>query len=166
MRLLSTQCRWTSGRWQRRARPAWVDYARAVLEGYGLDDDEPVDEANRFRGRRLVPPASSTSGRAVAKRGGEFKWSTELDLEEVEYLVHAFYRVAGRANAAAEARGRSVDAARGEAFYTSLVPRPAGCARVRWHTRRRVRRGAPAVLARGAVTAGAESTPESARSRT
>jgi hypothetical protein len=99
---------------------AWVGYARAVLEGYGLDDDEPVDKhigsevVVSFR--RLLDEWAR-----VADRGGEFKWSTELDLEEVEYLVHAFYRIATRANAAAAARGRFYMPPEGEAFYMSLV---------------------------------------------
>ena len=57
----------------------------------------------------------------VAKRGGEFKWSADIDLEQVEYLVHAFYRIATRANAAAEARGRFYMPPEGEAFYMSLI---------------------------------------------
>jgi hypothetical protein len=98
---------------------AWVDYARAVLEGYGLED-EPLDDEfgadvlASFRGYL-------DSWARVAKRGGEFKWEAEVDLEELEYLVHTFYRVAGRADAAAEARGHRLMPPEADAFYASLV---------------------------------------------
>jgi hypothetical protein len=99
---------------------AWIDYARAVLEGYGLDDDEPVD---KHVGSEVVASFRNYLDQwaRVAKRGGEFKWSAEIDLEEVEYLVHAFYRVATRANVAAEARGHFYMPPEGEEFYMSLV---------------------------------------------
>jgi hypothetical protein len=99
---------------------AWIDYARAVLEGYGLDDDEPVD---KHVGSEVVASFRKYLDQwaRVAKRGGEFKWSAEIDLEEVEYLVHAFYRLATRANDAAEARGHFYMPTEGEAFYMSLV---------------------------------------------
>jgi hypothetical protein len=99
---------------------AWIDYAGAVLEGYGLDDDEPVD---KHVGSEVVAAFRKYLDQwaRVAKRGGEFKWSAEVDLEEVEYLVHAFYRIATRANAAAEARGQFYMPPEGEEFYMSLV---------------------------------------------
>jgi hypothetical protein len=98
----------------------FIEYARAVLDGYGLDDDEPVDTRV---GSEVVASFRRYLDQwaRIAKRGGEFKWSTELDLEEMEYLVHAFYRIATRANAAAEARGRFYMPPEGEAFYMSLV---------------------------------------------
>ena len=99
---------------------AWIDYARAVLGGYGLDDDEPVDT---HVGSEVVASFRHylDEWARIAERGGDFKWSTEIDLEEAEYLVHAFYRVATRANAAAEARGRFYMPPAAEAFYMSLV---------------------------------------------
>jgi hypothetical protein len=98
----------------------FIEYARAVLDGHGLDDDEPVDTRV---GSEVVASFRRYLDQwaRIAKRGGEFKWSTELDLEEMEYLVHAFYRIATRANAAAEARGRFYMPPEGEAFYMSLV---------------------------------------------
>jgi hypothetical protein len=98
---------------------AWIDYARAVLEGYGFDD-EPVE--NQV-GAEVVKSFRYylDDWNRVAKRGGEFKWSAEVDMEEVEYLVHAFYRVAGRATAAAEARGTRLMPPEGEPFYNCLV---------------------------------------------
>src|SRR3954452_13886032 len=99
---------------------AWIDYARAVLEGYGFDDERPVDNqigsevVDSFR-RYLDQWAR------IAKRGGDFKWSAEIDFEQVVYLVHAFHRVAGSATAAATARGSRLMPAAGEAFYASLV---------------------------------------------
>ncbi len=119
-RLPSRECRWTSGRSRRRARQAWVDYARAVLEGYGFDDERPVDDRV---GAEVVKSFRQYLDQwaRVAKRGGEFKWSAEVDLEEVEYLVHAFYRVASLATEAATARGRRLMPPEAEAFYASLV---------------------------------------------
>ena len=73
-------------------------------------------------------PASSAKAwidfarsRRNLKRGGEFKWTAEVDLEEVEYLVHAFYRVASRAADAAEQRGSRLMPPEGQAFYAALV---------------------------------------------
>ena len=99
---------------------AWIDYARAVLEGYGLDDEQPVDG---HVGSEVVTSFRDylDEWARVAKRGGEFKWSAEVELEEVEYLVHAFYRVVGLATAAAEARRKRLMPPEGEAFYESLV---------------------------------------------
>src|SRR5262245_27843841 len=99
---------------------AWIDYARAVLEGYGFDREQPVDDhlgieiVTSFR-RYLDQWAR------IAKRGGEFRWTAEIDLEEVEYMVHAFYRVATLATAAAEARGKRLMPPEGSAFYESLI---------------------------------------------
>jgi hypothetical protein len=98
---------------------AFIDYARAVLEGYGLEE-EPIDDqigvevAKRFRGYL-------DEWARVASRGGEFKWTAEIDLEQVEYLVHAFYRVARRATDAAHVRGHRLMPIEADAFYESLV---------------------------------------------
>jgi hypothetical protein len=98
---------------------AFIEFARAVLEGYGLDD-KPVDDE---LGAEVVASFRSYLDQwaRVAKRGGEFKWSGEASLEEVEYLVHAFYRLAGRATAAAEERGRKLMPPEGAEFYNALV---------------------------------------------
>jgi hypothetical protein len=99
---------------------AWIDYARAVLEGYGFDDERPVDG---HLGSEVVTSFRNYLDQwaHVAKRGGEFKWTAEVDLEEVEYLVHAFYRVASLATEAAEARGKRLMPPEAEPFYASLV---------------------------------------------
>jgi hypothetical protein len=91
-----------------------------VLAGYGFDDERPVD--NRV-GAEVVKSFRQYLDQwaLVAKRGGEFKWSAEVDLEEVEYLVHAFYRVASLATEAATARGRRLMPPEAEPFYASLV---------------------------------------------
>jgi hypothetical protein len=99
---------------------AWIDYARAVLEGYGFDDKAPVDNQIGFEVVKSFRNYLDQWAQ-VAKRGGEFKWTAEIDLEEVEYLVHAFYRVASLATSAAEARGKRLMPPEGEAFYESLV---------------------------------------------
>ena len=98
---------------------AWIDYARAVLEGYGLGD-EPLDDQV---GVEVIASFRNYLDQwaRVAKRGGEFKWTAEVDLEEVEYLVHAFYRVASRAADAAEQRGSRLMPPEGQAFYAALV---------------------------------------------
>jgi len=99
---------------------AWIDYARAVLEGYGFDGDQPVDDQ---LGGEIVTSFRKylDEWARIAERGGEFKWTAEIDLEEVEYMVHAFYRVASLATAAAEARRKRLMPAEAEAFYASLV---------------------------------------------
>ena len=97
----------------------WIDYARAVLEGYGLGD-QPVDDEIGVEVVRSFRSYLDQWAR-IAKQGGEFKWSADVDLEEVEYLVHAFYRLAGKATAAAEERGRKLMPPEGADFYNALV---------------------------------------------
>ncbi len=98
---------------------AFIDFARSVLEGYGSDDESLDDRVaaevvTRFRGYL-------DEWDLVAERGGEFKWATEIDLEQVEYLAHAFYRVAGKATEAAQVRGHRMMPIEADAFYESLV---------------------------------------------
>ncbi len=98
---------------------AWIGYARAVLKGYGLgdvpvDDEVGTEVVDRFR-------QYLDDWERIAKKGGDFKWSADIDLEQAEYLVHSFYRLANRAAAAAEQRGSRLMPPEGEAFYASLV---------------------------------------------
>ena len=98
---------------------AFIDYARAVLEGYGLQD-EPLDGQV---GSDVVKNFRSYLDQwaQVAKRGGDFKWTADVDLEQVEYLVHAFYRVAGRVTEAAEERGLCLIAFHREVRFVEIT---------------------------------------------
>jgi len=58
---------------------AWIDYARAVLEGYGFDGQLVDDQL----GTEIVTSFRRYLDRwtRIAERGGEFRWTAELDLE-------------------------------------------------------------------------------------
>lgn len=99
---------------------AWIGYARAVLTGYGFPTPTTVDQqvgsdvAESFR-------HYLDEWDAIAAHGGEFKWVADVDLEVVEYLVHAFYRVAAQLADAAERRGSRLMPDEAGPFYASLV---------------------------------------------
>jgi hypothetical protein len=98
---------------------AWVVYARAVLSGFGLrganvEADLGAEVVQAFRGYL-------EEWEATAARSSEFKWSADVNPESVQYLVHAFYRVAQRLADAAEQRGTRLMPPEAEAFNTSLV---------------------------------------------
>lgn len=97
---------------------AWVPWARRVLDGEVPDaDDLPgLDEAAETEMRALLD-----EWQALARRGPELTWEAELAPERVEFLVHAFHRVAEALAKAAERRGRAVAPSEGDAFYTALV---------------------------------------------
>jgi hypothetical protein len=98
---------------------AWVGYARAVLSGFGLrganvEDDVGAEVVQAFR-------VYLAEWEATAASSSEFKWSADVDPESVQYLVHAFYRVAQRLADAAEQRGTRLMPPEAEAFNISLV---------------------------------------------
>jgi hypothetical protein len=98
---------------------AWVGFARMVLTGSGQRDqrvkvDLGDDVAAAFH-------QYLDEWEDLAAAGGEFKWSIEIDAEHVEYLVHAFYRVAEQMAAAAERRGHTIMPDDAAMFYASLV---------------------------------------------
>lgn len=95
---------------------AWVGYARQVLITKRAHDAEtlPEDIRSAFTGYL------DEWARAAAK-GPELRWETEVDDELLEYLVHAFYRVAVRLSEEAERRGGRASPPEGDIFYTALV---------------------------------------------
>jgi hypothetical protein len=98
---------------------AWVHYARAVLASFGLRGSKvqvalSADVVQAFLGYLDEWEATATSDR-------EFKWSRDIDPDTVQYLVHAFYRVAQRLAVAAEERGTTVMPPEAKVFNVSLV---------------------------------------------
>jgi hypothetical protein len=98
---------------------AWIGYARAVLaggrvQGRRMDAGVPGDVAESF-GRYL------DTWQAIADKGGDFKWADDVDPEEAEYLVLAFFRAAQRLADAAAVRGRTTMPPEGALFYSCLV---------------------------------------------
>jgi hypothetical protein len=98
---------------------AWIGYARTVIAG------------GRVKGRRVDAGVSGeiaeSFGRyldkwqAIADKGGDFKWVDEVNPEEAEYLVLAFFRAAQHLSELAEARGRTSMPDEAAPFYASLV---------------------------------------------
>jgi hypothetical protein len=98
---------------------AWLDYARTLVDGGRIkgrrvDAGIPGEVAESF-GRYL------DSWQLIADKGGDFKWVDEVDPEEAEYLVLAFYRAAQRMNELAVARGRTIMPPEAALFYACLV---------------------------------------------
>src|SRR6186997_2889879 len=98
---------------------AWITYARTLIaggriKGRRVDAGIPGEVAESF-GRYL------DTWQAIADKGGDFKWVDEVDPEETEYLVHAFYRAAQRVTDVAVARGRTTMPEDATAFYACLV---------------------------------------------
>lgn len=98
---------------------AWVDYARSVLAGgvagasrheLGLDDEM----VELFEGY-LDEWETCTAD------GADLRWETELDPDRVEFVMHAFQRIAEALARAATQRGFPLAPAEGELFYRALV---------------------------------------------
>jgi hypothetical protein len=98
---------------------AWISYARAVLSGFGLRGVKVEAEAGpevvaAFRGYL-------DEWEQTAAEDAVFKWTTDLDAEHVQYLVHAFHRVVQRLAEATELRGTALMPPEAVQFDTSLV---------------------------------------------
>jgi hypothetical protein len=96
---------------------AFADHAEAVLDGKvrgieagaGLPPDVLADFRRRLR-----------EWRRLAADGTAFRWEAEVAGDQAEYLIHAFYRLARRLDAAAVERGLAgPDEA--QPFYRLLV---------------------------------------------
>jgi hypothetical protein len=92
---------------------AWVAFAREVLAGDArgeIADDvrTTFDELLREWDR-------------LARKGPTFRWDADVPGEQVEYLVHGFFRIASRLADEAEARGRRIAPEEGDSFYAALV---------------------------------------------
>jgi hypothetical protein len=94
---------------------AWIAFAREVLAQRRAHDAEtlPDDVRDGFEGYLAEWEA--------AARGEQLRWESEVDVELLEYLVHAFYRVATRLAEEAERRCSRASPPEGEAFYRCLV---------------------------------------------
>jgi hypothetical protein len=98
---------------------AWIAYARTLIAG------------GRIQGRRVDAGIPNDIGQSfavyldrwqtIADKGGDFKWVDEVDPEEAEYLVHAFYRAAQRVTDVAQARGKATMPEDAAPFYACLV---------------------------------------------
>jgi hypothetical protein len=102
---------------------AWITFARTVLTGSGRRDqrvDVALGEDVATAFHQYLDEWEDLAASA-ARSGGDFKWAIEIDVEQVEYLVHAFYRIAEQMAAAAEARGRTIMPPEAAEFYASLV---------------------------------------------
>src|SRR5215831_5291416 len=98
---------------------AWIGYARQVLDGArlaGRKVDAGVSDEVAETFRHFLDEWQS-----IADRGGDFKWTHDLEPDQVEYLVHAFYRAAQRMSETAQARGRTTMPPDAAPFYSSLV---------------------------------------------
>jgi hypothetical protein len=95
---------------------AWVRYAREVLVTPRAHDAETLPDGVREGFERYLNEWDK-----AASAGPSFRWATDVDPELVEYLVHAFYRVAVRLSEEAERRGGKLAPPEGDLFYETLV---------------------------------------------
>jgi hypothetical protein len=97
---------------------SWVRYARDVLGAVPTDAGGegiwlPADAVGGFE--QYLTQWSDAAGDA-----DPFVWDGEIDREEVEYLFHAFFRVATHLSMQADAAGAQAPAD-SEPFYRTLV---------------------------------------------
>jgi hypothetical protein len=98
---------------------AWIAYARRVLDGGVLGGAPMEDEL----GPELVDSFRQflAEWERIARRGGEFRWSIDIETDVAEYLVHAFHRIVTRLDDAASARGSALMPPEAQPFYAALV---------------------------------------------
>ncbi|MCX7620929.1 MAG: hypothetical protein N2037_08830 [Acidimicrobiales bacterium] len=97
----------------------WIAYARTVLAqamtGTRVSSHPlPTEVIEAFE--QLL-----TEWEELAERDLSFVWEAELDVEQVTYLLHAFFDVASGLAQAAQARGFPVSPPEGDEFYRALV---------------------------------------------
>jgi hypothetical protein len=95
---------------------AWLAYARHVVVTPRAHDAETLNDEIRHAFESYL-----TEWDKAAADDPVFRWETEVDGELVEYLVHAFYRVAVRLSEEAERRGGRLAPPEGDIFYAALV---------------------------------------------
>ncbi len=97
----------------------WVAYARTVLAHALTRPDD-----------RLLSVSAETvesfehfldQWDARADQDTTFVWVADVDPDEIEFLTHAWYVIAGALAAEADQRGFPLAPAEGERFYQSLV---------------------------------------------
>ena len=91
---------------------SWVAHAHGTLDRN--EGEMPEDVVQGFRS--MLDEWSS-----VAERGPKFRWATDLPVDVVEYLVHAFFRIAQQLADEAELRGSALAPADSDEFYWALV---------------------------------------------
>lgn len=97
---------------------AWVAYGRAVLarartgtEAMPAPEPDVLDLFERYL----------DEWRALAARGEEVLWVADVASEQVEFLTHAFFRIASYLAEEAERRGGPAAPPEGDEFYRALV---------------------------------------------
>jgi hypothetical protein len=97
---------------------AWTTYARRVLaQALQRSSRGPVlDKAVVDQFQHLLD-----SWEAAATAADTFVWSTDLDPDQVEYLMHAFSNLVARLADEARARGYPEAPPESEEFYLALV---------------------------------------------
>ena len=96
---------------------AWITYARAVLDR--ADDVAgtaavPDDVVRRFSG-------FLDQWQAAAEQHPEVSWNAEVEADELEFLAHAFLRIAEALAAEADVRGAPSAPPEADEFYQALV---------------------------------------------
>jgi hypothetical protein len=94
---------------------AWIAFARDVI------GQRRAHDAQTLPGDVRAGFEAYLSEWEDAIEGDEVRWESEVDVELLEYLVHAFYRVATRLAEEAERRGSRISPPEGEAFYRCVV---------------------------------------------
>jgi hypothetical protein len=97
----------------------WVAYARTVL----------AQALSRPAEHRITVPPETIEGferfldqwQEVAERDTTFVWVAEVDPDEVEFLTHAWFSIAGALAAEADKRGFPLSPAEGDEFYQALI---------------------------------------------
>ena len=95
----------------------WIGYARSVLDRAGDvvgGAAVPAEVVQRFTD--LLDAWQS-----AAEHGEAFSWEADVDPDELEFLAHAFLRVAEALADEAEVRGSEAAPAGADEFYQALV---------------------------------------------
>lgn len=96
---------------------AWIGYARSVLDrsdGIVGADALPDEVRDRFG-------ALLGAWEDAARRSDELHWEADVEPDEVEFLAHAFLRIAEALAERAERGGGPSAPPEGDEFYQALV---------------------------------------------
>jgi hypothetical protein len=96
----------------------WIDWASEVVGDLRRDPTAPGSPPGRVLD---AFDAYLTEWAGVARAGETFRWSTDADPDEVEYLLHAFHTVAVRVAGETRRGDRGPVPVQGRAFYRLLV---------------------------------------------
>jgi hypothetical protein len=97
---------------------AWVGYGRTVLSRArdGTDGSPTLEPAVRDLFEGFLDEWAT-----LARHGGDVVWVADVVPEQVEFLTHAFYRLAAHLADQAERRGYPAAPPEGDEFYQALV---------------------------------------------